>query len=112
VILEAPARLPELDAERLRLHLGEHGFAGAVNEILSPHVLSHGGFARAGTDAEAVRTGFRHVMALFQRGALTTQVKQAERELASDMTDETWARHQPLFEDKGYDDGASGGGTR
>jgi DNA primase len=112
VILEAPAAEPDLDAERLRLHVGAHGFAGAVIEVLSPHVLSHAAFARADADAETVRTGFRHAVALFQRRVLTTQVKQAEQELASDMTDETWARHQALFEENGYDDGASGGGIR
>jgi chorismate-pyruvate lyase len=51
-------------------------------------------------------------MTLFQRRSLTTQVKQAERELAVDMEHDTWARVQPLFEEQGQDDGTAEGGIR
>jgi DNA primase len=111
--LEALRAVPDLDAGRLKLHLAQHGFAGAVDGVTSPQVINtHAGFARLGADAETVRDGFRHTIMLFQRRSLTTQVKQAEQELAVDMEHDTWARVQPLFEEKGQDDGTADGGIR
>lgn len=113
LILEAHRTLPDLDAGRLKLHLRQQEFVGAVDGVLSPQVINtHAGFARAGADVETVRTGFRHAVALFQRRSLTKQVKQAERDLAVNMNHETWAQAQPLIEEKVQDDGTAGGGIR
>jgi DNA primase len=111
-ILKAHVLRPDLDAAWLRLHLRQHGFAGAVDGVLSPQVLSHAAFARADADAETVRTGFRHAVRLFQRRDLTTQMKQAEQDFAADMTEKTWARVQSLLQENGQDDDVTGGGIR
>jgi len=43
---------------------------------------------------------------------LTQQINEAERTLVAEMTDEAWARLQPLLEEKGDEDGTTGGGAR
>jgi DNA primase len=110
--LEAHRRLPDLDADALKLHLAQHGFAGAVDGVISPQLLIHAGFARAGADEESVRAGFRHAIALFQKHALTKQVEEAEQDLAVNMNHEKWAQVQPLIEEKVQDDDIAGGGIR
>jgi hypothetical protein len=47
---------------------------------------------------------------LQERRLLSTQISEAERNLASDGTDEKWSRLQPLLQSKAEDDGAAGGG--
>jgi hypothetical protein len=70
-------------------------------------------FVRPEADAEAVRLGWIHTKGLFQQRRLTPQVRQAERDLAADMTEETWTRfHQTLLEQKEQDDAATEGGGR
>ncbi|HUI95702.1 MAG TPA: DNA primase, partial [Xanthobacteraceae bacterium] len=111
--LEAHRSLPDLDAERLKFHLRKHGFHEAVDGVVSKHVINtHGPFAQTGVDADAVRAGFRHTVSLFQRRTLTVQVKQAERDLAANMSHETWAQVQPLIEEKVQEDGSTDGGIR
>jgi hypothetical protein len=74
--------------------------------------LTHAAFARVDADAEAVRMGWIHIRDQFQQPQLKMQIVEAERDLAEDMTDETWTRVQPLLEQKSEDDGATGGGIR
>ncbi|HYM03422.1 MAG TPA: DNA primase, partial [Stellaceae bacterium] len=102
----------ELDAETLKLNLSGAGFARTVQGVLSPHVLTHAAFARVEADAEAVRTGWIHIRDQFQRPHLKSQIVEAGRDLAEDMSEEAWTRLQPLLEHKGEDDGATGGGNR
>jgi DNA primase len=113
-ILKAHASCPDLDAARLRSHLGHNGYEGAVEGVLSQQVLNHAAFARADADAATVRAGFKDVIRQFQRRSLATEIKEAERALAADTSDATWARVQPLLnathdED---DDGTTEGGLR
>jgi hypothetical protein len=55
--------------------------------------------------------GWNHTKARLQeRRLLSTQISEAERNLAADGTDETWSRLQPLLQSKAEDDGAAGGG--
>jgi len=111
-LLRVHALNPDLDAETLKLHLSENGFARTVQGVLSPQVLTHAAFARVDADAEAVRMGWIHIRDQFQQPQLKMQIVEAERDLAEDMTDETWTRVQPLLEQKSEDDGATGGGIR
>jgi DNA primase len=113
-ILKAHASWPDLDAALLRSHLSQNGYAGAVDGILSQPVLNHAAFARAEADAVTVRAGFRDVIKQFQRRVLATEIKEAERALAADTSDATWARVQPLLSatHNDDDDGATEGGVR
>ena len=110
-ILRLHSLHPDLDAAALKLHLSNSGFGQDLAGILSPQVLNHAGFARPGADAEDVRLGWNHTKARLQeRRLLSTQISEAERNLASDGTDEKWSRLQPLLQSKAEDDGAAGGG--
>ncbi len=111
-LLRLHALDPELDAAMLKLHLSENGFGRTVQGVLSPQVLTHAAFARSGADAEAVRRGWLHVRDQFQQPELKVQIVENGRKLGEDMTTETWARLQPLLDQKKEDDGATGGGIR
>jgi len=80
--------------------------------VLSQQVLNHAAFARPEADPATVRDGARHLMSRLQRRQLTQQINEAERTLVAEMTDEAWARLQPLLEEKGDEDGTTGGGAR
>jgi DNA primase len=110
-ILRLHALNPDLDAAWLKLHLTENGFGRVVQGVLSPQVLAHAAFARAGADADAVRTGWADTRDQLQQAHLTAQIAEAERDLAEDTTDEKWTRLHPLLEQKMEDDGAAGGGV-
>ncbi|HLJ65374.1 MAG TPA: hypothetical protein VKT70_14765, partial [Stellaceae bacterium] len=113
-ILKVHALFPGLDANDLRRHLTEKGWAGTVERVLSPRVLNHAAFARVDAEAERVREGWIHTRGQFQHGLLTKQIREAERDLTQDMTDENWARlQQTVVEGKnGTDDGAEDGEHR
>src|SRR5712671_524701 len=110
-ILSIHALKPDLDDTALKLHLTEHGFGRVVQGVLSPQVLTHAAFARAGADADAVRMGWANTRDQLQQAHLDTQIAEAERDLAEDTTNEKWTRLHPLLEQKMDDDGAAGGGV-
>jgi hypothetical protein len=78
--------------------LKDDGFAKTVDGVLSAEVLNHAAFARA--DAETVRLGWADTKGRFEKRNLGTQIRDAERNLAGDMSVENWTRLQPLLEDK------------
>lgn len=104
-ILKTHAPQPDLDAETLTRHLREDGFAKTVDGVLSAQVLSHAAFARLEADAETVRLGWADTRGRFEKRRLGAQIRDAERDLAGDMSVENWTRMQPLLEDK--DEGES-----
>ena len=108
-ILRLHALNPDLDDTALKRHLTENGFGRVVQGVLSPQVLTHAAFARAGADADAVRMGWANTRNQLQQPHLQTQIAEAERDLAEDTTDEKWTRHHQLLEQKIDDDGAAGG---
>jgi DNA primase len=108
-ILRLHALNPDLDDTALKLHLTNNGFGRVVQGVLSPQVLTHAAFARAGADADAVRMGWANTINQLQQPHLHTQIAEAERDLAEDTTDEKWTRHHQLLEQKIDDDGAAGG---
>jgi len=110
-ILRLHALNPDLDDTALKLHLTENGFGRVVQGVLSPQVLTHAAFARAGADADAVRMGWANTRDQLQQAHLDTQIAEAERDLAEDTTNEKWTRLHPLLEQKMEDDGAAGGGV-
>jgi DNA primase len=110
--LEAHRKWPDLDAEGLKLHLSRAHYE-AVSSLLSKQFIgTHGPGARDGGDAEAARKDFREQLEHFRRRSLTVQVKQAERDLAANMSPEKWAQVQSLIEENVQEDGSTGGGIR
>lgn len=108
-ILKRRTLQPDLDPYGLKLHLRRNGFAKTVEGVLSAQF--HAAFTRA--DADAVWQGWVHTREQFQQCRLSLQIKDAERDLAADMTDENWARlQQTLLERKDEDDRATGGGIQ
>ncbi len=99
-ILKTHAPQPDLDAETLTRHLKDDGFAKTVDGVLSAQVLNHAAFARVEADAETVRLGWADTKGRFEKRNLGTQIRDAERNLAGDMSVENWTRLQPLLEDK------------
>ncbi|HUN47480.1 MAG TPA: DNA primase [Stellaceae bacterium] len=108
-ILHLHGLRPDLDAERLQLHLSESGYAAAVESLLKPQVLNHASFARRDAEAEAVRIGWHHARTQFLRRRHSGQLAEAERELAGDMTEAGWARLKALHEEREDEDKAAGG---
>jgi DNA primase len=105
-ILKTHAPQPDLDAETLTRQLRDDGFAKTVEGVLSVQVLNHAAFARAEADAETVRLGWADTKGRFEKHRLGLQIRDAERDLAGDMSVENWTRMQPLLEDKDEGDNA------
>jgi DNA primase len=99
-ILKVHAPQPDLDANTLTRHLREDGFATTVDGVLSAQVLSHAAFARIGVDVETARLGWADTKGWFEKRRIGVEIRDAERDLANDMTVENWTRLQPLLEDK------------
>ncbi|HWA88630.1 MAG TPA: hypothetical protein VG889_01250, partial [Rhizomicrobium sp.] len=99
-ILRIHAQKPDLDAATLKFHLTENGFGTVVDRVLSPQVLNHAASARPGADPEIVREAWSELVRQIERSEEARDVAAAERDLAADMSAETWSRHQPLFERK------------
>jgi DNA primase len=104
-ILKTHAPQPDLDAETLTRQLKDDGFAKTVDGVLSAQVLNHAAFARIEADAETARLGWADTRSGFEKRRLGMQIRDAERDLAGDMSVENWTRMQPLLEDK--DEGES-----
>jgi DNA primase len=94
------SHVPQPDLEALTRHLKDDGFAKTVDGVLSAQVLNHAAFARVEADAETVRLGWADTKGRFEKRNLGTQIRDAERNLAGDMSVENWTRLQPLLEDK------------
>ena len=93
-ILAADALSEGLDAEALRLHLGQNGFAVAVDAVISA-LADHAGFlARAG-DPASVRLGWTHVTRMVRDGDRSDLAGAAEA-LARDLSPEAWERFLAL----------------
>ena len=107
-ILKAHAPQPDLDAATLKLHLINDGFAKTLDGVLSAQVLNHAAFAKDGADPDAVRQGWSDTRGRFEKRRLGVQIRDAERDLAEDMSVENWTRLQPLLEHQDEDeDGAT-----
>jgi DNA primase len=98
----------DLDADMLKLHLCQAGFARSVEDLLSSRVTVHAGFARPGAEAEAVRRGWIDTKNwLAQQPLRKAQLVEEERGLADEMTPEKWARMQALLESRGAEEEAA-----
>jgi DNA primase catalytic core len=99
-ILRIHALKPDLDAGTLKFHLTENGFGTVVNRVLSPQVLNHAASARSQADPELVREAWSELARQIEQIGEARDMAAAERDLATDMSAETWTRHRPLFERK------------
>ncbi len=102
-ILRIHALTPDLDAASLKFHLSQHGFDSVVSRLLSPQVLTHAAFARPEAEPDAAREGWLELANQIAELGKSEDKAVAERDLAADMSLETWERTQPLLERKGVD---------
>ena len=93
-ILEADATSKGLDAEALRLHLGQSGFADAVDAVVLA-LSDHAGYLSRVGDAETVRQSWTHVTRMV-READRSEFAGAADALARDPSPETWERFLAL----------------
>jgi len=100
---------PDLDAGALQLHLAQNGYAGTVDSLLAPQVLTHAPFARREAELEAARLGWRDTHTQLLRRRRPQQVAEMERGLAGEMTEEWWARLKALHEQREDEDRTTGG---
>jgi len=91
-LIDVAAREPDLDSERIRCHLSEHGFSGLLGEILHPAVYVHGRFARPDSPAEEARIGVRDVIRAHRRRQAALETDAAGRRLAETMSEADLAR--------------------
>ncbi|HVH78072.1 MAG TPA: hypothetical protein VM782_01670, partial [Stellaceae bacterium] len=87
-ILEADTRSEGLDVEALRQHLGQNGFAEAVDAVLAV-LTEHGGFLTRVADAESVRQGWTHVVQMVRVGNYGELVE-FEDSPPPDLSPEEW----------------------
>jgi DNA primase len=93
-ILEIDALSPGLDAEALRLHLGQNGFAMAVDTV-GAVLADHAGFLSRVSEADIIRSSWAHVTRMVREGERSDLAGAAEA-LAQDLCPETWERFQAL----------------
>ena len=85
-----------LDAQEVRRHLNELGFAETVDRLMSDEVLQSAPFARPGAPIEVARERVQRFLDRAAIPEIEAQLAEAERELLVHMTDEAWARFDSL----------------
>jgi len=99
-ILRIHLLMPDLDDGTLKFHLTENGFGAVVNRVLSPQVLNHVAAAQPQAGSEIVREAWSELARQIEQRDEARDMAAAERDLATDLSVETWTRHRPLFERK------------
>ena len=95
-ILEADATSKGLDAEALRLHLGQSGFATMADAVLSV-LTEHASPVSSCSDGGEVRMWWKHLVRMLRDG--DKSAAGAENVVARDLTmPEAWERHQAAME--------------
>ncbi len=97
-ILEVDVLSPGLDADALRQHLGQNGFATTVDAVLSA-LADHAGFLSRAPGADVVRQSWAHVTRLVRAdapGGERSELASAADALARDLSPETWERFLAL----------------
>ncbi len=81
-----------LDSEAMKCHLRDEGYSGLMDQLSSPEVLMHGRFAHPeATQAEA-REGYSSVVRELQRPLLRSELDEAARHLAEEMSEDALKR--------------------
>ena len=95
-ILEVDTLAQGLDAEALRIHLGQNGFAMTVDAVASA-LTDHAGFLSHAAGADEVRRYWAHVMRMIHEGD-RSELAGAADALTRDLSPETWERYLALRE--------------
>ncbi|HZK90887.1 MAG TPA: DNA primase [Stellaceae bacterium] len=96
-ILQLDVDFPGLDAEALRQHLGQSGFAMTVDAVISA-LTEHAGSLSRRADDGAVRTWWGHLVRMLRDGG-KSKLASAGNAPAHDLTvPEAWERHQAAKE--------------
>ncbi|WP_119679046.1 DNA primase [Indioceanicola profundi] len=82
-----------LDADELRRHLSGRGFLGTLEGLLSADAPK---FAQPGASIEAARSGWQEVWLASQELALQAELREAERRLVDEFSEENLARLEAL----------------
>jgi DNA primase len=93
-ILEVEVLSPGLDAEELRQHLGQNGFAMTVDAVISA-LADHAGFLLRVSAADIVRQSWTHVTRMVREGD-RSELADAADALSRDLSPETWERFLAL----------------
>ena len=93
-LLEVEVLSPGLDAEELRQHLGQNGFAMTVDTVISA-LADHAGFLLRVSGADVVRQSWMHVTRMVRDGD-RSELADAADALARDLSPETWERFLAL----------------
>jgi DNA primase len=97
-ILEVDVLFPGLDAEALRLHLGQSGFAMTVDAVVLA-LTDHAGFLSRVSGADVVRLSWAHVTRMVRASDPSgdrSELAGAADALAQDLCPETWERFLAL----------------
>lgn len=92
-IVEAFSEQPDLDSEALKRHLETRGFSEDLARLLRPDFYtSVGAFARPEASSEQALEGWQEVHQRFQRQAEEAELREAERAMTDNLTEEAWQR--------------------
>ena len=83
---------PDLDAETLKRHLSQDGFATLTAALCATDVLVHAAFARPGSPVAAARSGLEEVLAFIFQGRRMEEFRATARYTADDPNEEKEAR--------------------
>ncbi|MCW8915352.1 MAG: DNA primase [Magnetovibrio sp.] len=85
-----------LDRDTLRRHLRDSGFSSELDSLLSSRVYEHAYFARPDEEPMSALEGWIETYELYCRRDLQAELEDAQRQLAADMTQETFERFRAL----------------
>jgi DNA primase len=83
---------PDLDAETIRRHLSQDGFANLVGALCADEVMIHAAFAREGAPAEAARLGVGEALGLLFQARRREELRASARSMSVALTEESEAR--------------------
>ncbi|MEQ8388612.1 MAG: DNA primase [Alphaproteobacteria bacterium] len=104
---------PDIDSEGLKDHLRTRNLAALVDQLLAPDLYRHAFFARPEASPEEAVSGFRDTLARYRREMSAEERAAMERDLAEDMSEESWSRFLAQKEEELARDGNEdeGGGA-
>ncbi len=87
---------PGLDRDAFQRHLRDSGFSEILDQLLSPRVFGHAYFARPDEETLSALEGWVETYELYCRRDLQAELADAQRQLAANMTPETFERFRAL----------------
>jgi len=90
-VLKTVAEQPTIDSGALGRHLRHSDFSETLDTLVSAKALEHAKFASSGAAPETAREGWEETYALYMQKDLRTEIEQAGRRLAEDLTAESYS---------------------